>query len=163
VLGVLAHGRSAAGRSSLQAREQFKGRPVVSFVLTQKGEAMKRNIKKQRDEAEKWRKAEEQHQAEKRKVYWDGFRQTYTDVQRELHAMLERHGDPKLYEDVGRVLAAVRDKSLERYLNEGQPDERVKEQAEDAKKQAKRGSTSLIRTAVRKGRLRRFRKAKAGQ
>jgi hypothetical protein len=69
-------------------------------------------------EAEKWAKAREEHQHEKRKVYWEGFRQTYTDVQHELHVLLERHGDPKLYEHVGRVLAAVRDKYLERSLNE---------------------------------------------
>jgi hypothetical protein len=70
-------------------------------------------------EAGKWNKALEEHQAEKRKAHWEGFRQTYTDVQRELHALLERHGNPKLYEDVGRILVAVRDKYLERSLNEG--------------------------------------------
>jgi len=67
-------------------------------------------------EAEKWK-------AEKRKVYWEGCRQTYTDVQHELNAMLERHGDPKLYEHVGRVLAAVRDKYLERDFNGGRSEE----------------------------------------
>jgi hypothetical protein len=82
-------------------------------------------------EAEKWRKAEEQHQAEKRKVYWEGHHQTYTDVQRELHAMLERHGDLKLYEHVGRVLAAVRDKYLERDLNEGRSEKGTEEHESD--------------------------------
>jgi hypothetical protein len=110
---------------------------------------MKRMTKKQRVVGRlshrEWRKAEEGHQREKRKVYWDGFRQTFTDLQRELHAMLERHGDLKLYEHVGRVLAAVRDKSLERYLNEGQP-EQSEEQSE---RSAKPGSASAKARAAR--------------
>jgi hypothetical protein len=81
-----------------------------------------------RDEVEKWRKAAEQHQADKRRVHWESFFQTLTDVQHELHAMLERHRDPRLYEHIGRVLAAVRDKFVERDLNERRS-EHTKEQS----------------------------------
>jgi hypothetical protein len=80
---------------------------------------------------EKSRKAAEEHQREKRKVYWESFRQTFADVQRELHAMLERHGDLKLYEDVGRILATVRDKFLERHY--GIRSEHTKEQSASGK------------------------------
>jgi hypothetical protein len=99
---------------------------------------MKRNIKKRRvvgtlsnkkwaqaleqfhrDEAEKWRKAEEQHKAEKRCAPRVAHSQAIKDMQHEIHVMLERRSpDPALYVDIGRILAAVRDKFLERDLNE---------------------------------------------
>jgi len=93
-----------------------------------------------RAEVEKWRKNMEGHQSEKRHAVWDAQRQAIKDVQHELHAMLERHGDLGLYEHVGRVLAAVRYKALERYLNEGESEQRE----EQSERSAKPGRGSLI-------------------
>jgi hypothetical protein len=122
---------------------------------------MKRMTKKQfhRAEAEKWRKAEEDHQREKRHAVWDAQRQALNDVQHELHVMLERHYDLGLYEHVGRVLTAVRDKFVERYLNEGQPEQRE----EQSERSAKPGRGSLIvRSHDGKGALRVRLSRKAG-
>jgi hypothetical protein len=93
-----------------------------------------------RAEVEKWRKAEEQLKAEKLRALWDAQRQTFTDVQRELHAMLLRQGRTELYLDAWRILTNVREKWLERYVNEGKPEQR-KEQSESS---AKPGSGSLV-------------------